>query len=119
MRIHSSWAWFSNSPRGKPVFAKLSAVIVTMGAVACILLAVRQQRVQAAHELADVQRRVLEHDRTLWQLRSEIAAKTMPTSIAASTKRFGPLINNSPERYREMVRREGTTSTLTAAPTER
>jgi hypothetical protein len=94
------------------VFAKLSVVIVTIGAVACILLAVRQQRVQAAHDLAEVQRRVLEQDQKLWQLRAEIASRTMPASVAAAAKRFGPLINNGPERYRDLVRRETESSSV-------
>ncbi|MCC6322373.1 MAG: hypothetical protein IT438_13165 [Phycisphaerales bacterium] len=97
------------------MFAKIVAVILTIGTVACVLLAIRQQRVQAAHELAQVQRRVLDQDRTLWQLRSEIAARIIPSSIAANTRRFGPLAGNAPGRYRDLVRRENRAESYTAA----
>lgn len=97
------------------MFAKLMAVIVSIGVVACVLLAVRQQRVQAAHEMAEVQRRVLLQDRTLWQLRAEIAACTMPATVAAAAHRYGDLSFNNPERYKDMVRRESESMVTTAA----
>lgn len=97
------------------MFAKLAAVIVSMGVVACILLAVRQQRVQAAHEMADVQRRVMEHDRTLWHLRAEIAARVTPEQVEKAAAGFGPTAPISAERFREMVRRETEASTLVSA----
>lgn len=97
------------------MFAKLAAVIVSMGLVACILLAVRQQRVQAAHEMADVQRRVMEHDRTLWHLRAEIAARVTPGQVEKAAKRLGPTAPITAERYREMVRRETEASEVASA----
>ncbi len=97
------------------MFAKLAAVIVSMGVVACILLAVRQQRVQAAHEMADVQRRVMEHDRTLWHLRAEIAARVTPEQVEKAAAGLGPTAPISAERFREMVRRETEASTLVSA----
>ncbi|MFN7020843.1 MAG: hypothetical protein ACK4WH_05895 [Phycisphaerales bacterium] len=97
------------------MFGKIIAVILTMGVVACVLLAVRQQRVQAAHELAEVQRRVLEQDRLLWQLRTEIAARVVPRGVAAGAGRFGPTAVISPERFRDLVRREQEERTYTAA----
>jgi hypothetical protein len=73
------------------VFAKIAAVIVAMGIVAGALLSLRQLRLQAVHELADVQRRVAEHDRTLWHLRVEIAARTTPARTDELAKSLGPL----------------------------
>jgi hypothetical protein len=73
------------------VFAKIAAVIVAMGIVAGALLSLRQLRLQAVHELADVQRRVAEHDRTLWHLRVEIAARTTPARTDELAQTLGPL----------------------------
>jgi hypothetical protein len=97
------------------VFLKLAAVIVSMGVVACILLSVRQQRVQAAHDLAQVQRRVLEHDRMLGKLRAEIAARTTPKAVELASRRFGTLVHNSGGRYTELVRRETEPAVISAA----
>lgn len=85
---------------------KLAAVILSIGLVACTLLAVRQQRVQAAHELADVQRRVMEHDRTLWHLRAELASRVTPAQVDLAAARFGPAAAISPERLAELLKRE-------------
>jgi hypothetical protein len=73
------------------VFAKIAAVIVAIGIVAGALLSLRQLRLQTVHELADVQRRVAEHDRTLWHLRVEIAARTTPERTDDLAQALGPL----------------------------
>lgn len=73
------------------MFAKLAAVIVAVGATAGALLCLRQQRLQAVNELAMVQRRVAEHDRTLWHLRLEIAALTTPERTERMAQALGPL----------------------------
>lgn len=88
------------------MFAKLVLVILSVGITAGVLLATRQQRVQTAHELADVQRRVAEHDRTLWRLRAEIASRITPTRISAAAARLGPLAPINQDRLRELVLRE-------------
>ncbi len=96
------------------MFAKLTALIITIGLIACVLLAVRQQRVQAAHDLAEVHQRVLQHDRTLWSLRAQVAARTLPSTLARAGERFGELAHNNPERFRDLVKRE-TEGVLAAA----
>lgn len=73
------------------MFAKLAAVIVAVGAVAGALLCLRQLRLQAVNELAVVQRRVAEHDRTLWHLRVEIARLTTPERTQQMASNLGPL----------------------------
>lgn len=74
------------------MFAKLVVLILTIGAVAATLLAARQQRLQAVHETAEAMRRITEHDRTLWRLRSEIAERVTPGKVRKlATERFGPL----------------------------
>lgn len=73
------------------MFAKIAAVILAIGVVAGALLSLRQLRLQAVHELATVQRRVAEHDRTLWHLRVEIAARTTPERTEELAQALGPL----------------------------
>lgn len=73
------------------MFAKIAAVILAMGVVAGALLSLRQLRLQAVNELATVQRRVAEHDRTLWHLRVEIASRTTPMRAEEMARAIGPL----------------------------
>ena len=63
------------------MFLKLATLIVVFAGVASGLLAVRQQRLQAAHDMAEAMRRAAEMDRQLWRLRAEIAARTTPDEI--------------------------------------
>ncbi len=65
------------------MFAKFVALILSVGIVGGALLTMRQLRIQAAHELGDVQRRVGERDRELWQLRIQIARETRPAIVEA------------------------------------
>jgi hypothetical protein len=88
------------------VFPKLCLLIVCVGIIGGVLLTTRQLRIQAAHELADVQQRVAQHDRQLWQLRVEIADRTLPAQVAVRIKGLGPVAPIGIERYQELVRRE-------------
>ncbi len=73
------------------MFAKLAVLILSIGVVACVLLTVRQLRLQAVHEMAEVQRRVAERDRTLWRLRVEIASRLTPDRVEQMVQALGPL----------------------------
>jgi hypothetical protein len=73
------------------VFAKLAVLILTIGAVAATLLAARQQRLYAVHESAEAMRRIVEHDRTLWRLRGEIAERVMPGKVKQMADRLGTM----------------------------
>jgi len=88
------------------VFGKLAFLILTVGIIAGVLLVNRQLRIQSAHELADAQRRVAQHDRTLWRLRAEIAGRVTPERVQAAASRLGKLVPISQDRYLELVRRE-------------
>lgn len=88
------------------MFGKLVFLIVGVGVVAGVLLVNRQLRIQAAHELADAQRRVAQHDRTLWRLRAEIASRVTPQRVETAASRLGRLVAITPERFQEFVRRE-------------
>lgn len=65
------------------MFWKFVALILSIGIVGGALLTMRQLRIQAAHELGAVQRRVGERDRELWQLRIEIARAVQPAVVEA------------------------------------
>lgn len=88
------------------MFAKLAALIVSIGIVACILLGIRQSRILAAAETAQTQRRVAEHDRTLWRLRLEIASRVTPERVEGEAVAFGMLKPLSNERMRELAAAE-------------
>jgi hypothetical protein len=63
------------------VFAKLLFIIVAVCAIACALLVVRQQRIDAFHDMTQVHGRLLEHERTLWQMRADIAERCRPSQV--------------------------------------
>ena len=63
------------------MFAKLLLIITLIGATACILLVNRQQRIETANEIAQIHRRLLEHDQALWTMRNEIASRCTPDQV--------------------------------------
>lgn len=73
------------------MFWKLSLLVVAMGLTACVLLAVRMLRVQAAHELAAARLRIIDADARLCLLRARIAEHVSPERIAQATSGLGPL----------------------------
>lgn len=88
------------------MFGKLAFLILSVGAIAGVLLVNRQLRIQSAHELADAQRRVAQHDRTLWRLRAEIAGRVTPERVQTAASSLGVLMPISHDRYIELVERE-------------
>ena len=73
------------------MFAKLAAIILALGILGCTLLAMRQQRLQAAHELAEAQLRIRKSDEQLWLLRAQIARRLNPENIRDMATGAGPL----------------------------
>jgi hypothetical protein len=73
------------------VFPKLCVLIISMGAVACTLLALRQQRIEAVHQMAMVNLRIMEADRGVAKLRTEIAANLEPKKIEEIASKIGAL----------------------------
>ncbi len=78
------------------MFAKLVAVILGMGVVGGGLLAMRQQRLEAASELARVQVHIRSQDERLWKMRAEIARRTNPEHVREMAVALGPLRPNVP-----------------------
>ncbi len=79
------------------MFAKVVVVIVGIGACACGVLAVRQMRTQAAHELAEARLRIMQRDNELWRLRSRIAQNVTPARVHEMAAKLGSLQALTPE----------------------
>lgn len=88
------------------MFAKIIALIVSFGVLGCATLAVRQQRIEAAHDLTRSQARLAELDRNAMRLRAQLAGRLTPADIQKRADALGALMPLSMERYQEMVRRE-------------
>ena len=70
------------------MFPKLMAIILCLGATGAGLLVIRQQRIEACHEMVMIHNRLNEHERTLWRLESEISQRCRPDAIRASMKKL-------------------------------
>ncbi len=75
------------------MFGKLLAIILTIGLTAVFLLVIRHQRLEAAHDGANIYRDMLRHEHALWQLRTELAERTTPEEI-------GRLLESLPVEWR-------------------
>lgn len=85
------------------MFPKLAVLVLSLVLGACILLAARQMRIQAVHELAAARLRILEADARLWKLRARIADEVSPQHIeqmAAQLGRMQPLLFEDPDARR-------------------
>jgi hypothetical protein len=71
------------------MFAKLLVIITVVGATACALLVIRQQRIDTFHEISLIHHRLLTHERTLWQVRGEIAQRCRPSQVRLVMNRLG------------------------------
>lgn len=73
------------------MFARCVLVIVVMAACGLALLAARQARVQAAHELAETRLRIARADEQLWRLRAQLARQLTPGAVDQLADRAGTL----------------------------
>jgi len=71
------------------MFAKLLFIIVIVGATSCALLVIRQQRIDTVHDMSVIHERLLRHERTLWELRSEIAKRCRPSQVRLAMNHLG------------------------------
>ncbi len=63
------------------MLAKLIVVVVLAAGTSAALLSVRQQRLEAVHEMAAAVERAAEIDRKLWTVRLEIARLSSPARV--------------------------------------
>jgi hypothetical protein len=73
------------------MFAKLAALIIGIALTAGALLAARQVRTQAAHELAQARIRVMRLDHERLKIRAQIAERIAPDRIQEMASRLTPL----------------------------
>ena len=71
------------------MFAKMLLIITVVGATACALLVIRQQRIDTFHEISRIHHRLLIHERTLWELRGEIAQRCRPSQVRLVMNQVG------------------------------
>lgn len=60
---------------------KFAALILVGAGAGASLLVVRQQRLQAVHEMTQAAEHMIEMERTLWRLRTEIASRVTPQHL--------------------------------------
>lgn len=73
------------------MFAKVVAIILSLGACAGVLLAARQARIQAAHDLAEARLRIVQRDQELWKFRARIATHVTPDRVQRLAAALTPL----------------------------
>ncbi len=72
--------------------AKLIALVLTLGIVGVLVLHLRQERLQVMHEMADLQKRLAEHDRDFLRVRSRIASRVAPPVVLELAAKLGPTV---------------------------
>ena len=60
---------------------KLSVIILAAALVAASLLVVRHRRIETAHTMSVIHRRIVAGERALWELRREIAERCRPDEV--------------------------------------
>ncbi|MBS0187007.1 MAG: hypothetical protein JSS51_02990 [Planctomycetes bacterium] len=80
-----------NQPSSGGLIFKLGLVVVSVGVCALAMLAMRQARLQAAHELTQTQLRIQRADERLWKMRAEIAGLSNPSRIRELAGNLGPM----------------------------
>lgn len=73
------------------MFAKCAALVIAVGGCGCMLLALRQQRLQVASELAHTQLRIAAADERLWALRNQISESVSPGNVEQMASGLGTL----------------------------
>ena len=63
------------------MFAKILVIVLTLGLTGLTLLVMRQQRIDAAHEMTSVHRRLVRHETELWELRSRLIQHIRPETV--------------------------------------
>ncbi len=69
------------------MYAKVLALIVFATIVALLLLAMRQQRVEAMHQIVNLHRQIEQDRHALWRWQSRIADSTNPVSLRQAIDR--------------------------------
>lgn len=92
------------------MFGKLAVLIIGLGLIACSLLAIRQMRTQAAHELAQARLRAVRVDQDAARLRAAISTHVSPDRVLEMASRnhlLKPLAGEREPASRVAIHREG------------
>ncbi|MBL0869907.1 MAG: hypothetical protein IBJ18_04945 [Phycisphaerales bacterium] len=73
------------------MLAKVLFLILCIGASACVLLTVRQQRLAVVHDMAAIHNRLAQHDKVLFDVRARIAQDLSPMRVQQLASAMGPL----------------------------
>lgn len=73
------------------MLAKVLFLIACIGASACILLSLRQQRLDVVNDMAIIHKRMVQHDRALFELRVRIAQSLSLDRVATLAAAIGPM----------------------------
>jgi hypothetical protein len=73
------------------LFGKLAVTVVCIALCAGALLAARQMRMQAAHELTEARLRVMKHDNDLFRIKANIASRVTPEQVERMATEVMPL----------------------------
>lgn len=71
------------------MYAKMLVLITITTVVALMLLAMRQQRVEAQHEMISLHRTIGKQRQMLWEWQSRIADTTDPVALRQAIERTG------------------------------
>lgn len=63
------------------MFYKLLAITLGFGLTAAMLLVIRQQRIDIAHEMARTHQRLIEYQTQLWRLRADVVRRCRPEDV--------------------------------------
>lgn len=73
------------------MLAKVLVLVIGVGLTAGVLLATRQARLQAAHDLAGLRLLITREEHRLYDLRARIAALATPESVRRMAAKVSPL----------------------------
>lgn len=76
---------------GGALATKLGAVTLAAALTGGALLAVRQRRILAAHDLLETHARVVKHDKALLRIRADIGRMSSPSRVTAMASGLGPM----------------------------
>ena len=71
------------------MFLKMLAVILSATLLGAMLLDMRQQRLEAMHEMAELHSRISQLRTSMWNLQGRIASKVEPQQLRAAIERAG------------------------------
>ncbi len=73
------------------MLAKVLFLIVCIGASACTLLSLRQQRLDVVNDMAVIHKRMVQHDRALFEIRTRIAQNLSLDRVATLASSMGQM----------------------------